>query len=59
MTKYQVFTAVHVIEADSRLEAVSKFCNSKVVILLEELVQEGETVRGHEFIRELSERRQG
>jgi hypothetical protein len=51
--KYQLWTAVNVIEADSRLEAVEKFLNSTVVILLEEMVQEGERKRGHEFIRKL------
>lgn len=53
MTKYTVATAWKVIEADSRLEAVEEFCNSKVVIVLEELIQEEQTKRGHEFIREL------
>ena len=51
--RYSVYTAVEVIEADSRLEAIDKFCSGRVVILLEPTVQEGEKKRGHEFIRYL------
>jgi hypothetical protein len=52
--KYQVFTAVNVVEADTRLEAVDKFCNGTVVILVEEYKQENERKVGHEFIRRLN-----
>jgi len=52
--KYQVYTAVNVVEADTRLEAIDKFCNSQVVILLDELIQEGAAKRTHEFIRRLN-----
>jgi hypothetical protein len=52
--RYQVYTAVNVVEADTRLEAIEKFCNSVVVILLDELIQEKEAKRTHEFIRQLN-----
>jgi hypothetical protein len=52
--KYQIATAWEVIEAPSRLEAVEKFCNKKVVIVVEEFIQEGDAKRAHEFIRELN-----
>jgi hypothetical protein len=51
--KYQVWTAVNNIEADTRLEAIEKFLNSTVVIMLEEQIQEGAKKRGHEFVRKL------